>query len=107
MVEHVTYMYVEVIVAVVIVRAPVVTGIASPKFDVVALSGGGRDEYGSTKPPNVLPVLPPWPTSVTMVPDTDGSGLDSVTSIGYGVECECARRSALVSDAAMGGVAGN
>jgi len=97
---------VEVIVAVVLVQAPVVVGTIPPKFDATACSTGCRGGHGSTKPTDALPVLPPWSVSVTMVPDTDGCGLEYVTSIGYGVECMGTRQSALTSEAAVGRVAG-
>jgi len=103
-VEHVTY--VEVIVAVVLVRAPVVVGTIPPKFYITARSTGGRGGHGSTKPPDALLVLLLWSVSITMAPDTDGCGPEYVTSIGYSVECTGTRRSALTSEAAVGGVAG-
>ena len=68
MVEHVTY--VEVRVAFVFVRAPVVVGVTSPQFDTTTLLTPDRDELGPTKHPNSLPIALLWPAYVA--PDDEG-----------------------------------
>jgi len=70
MVEHVTY--VEVTVVVVFVRAPVIVGMTSPRFDVTARSTDCRDDHGSTKHPSSLPITLLWP--IYTAPDADGCG---------------------------------